>query len=364
MVAIVGAIDLTCAQTLAATLGLGKSVSLAIFAAVIASHAAINALSVKLVAKLNDFSATVHIVGVVVLVIALVAIGGHHGASYAFDTSFTARKDGAYGIGFVSSLVLGMWTFTGYDASAHAAEETHDPARRAPWGIVSSVVVSALAGYALAIALTLAIDSLPDAAADSASALFVVKGALGGGWGRGAMGLVIAAMWFCGLSSLTSASRMLYAFARDDGLPLARALRKVSPTLKTPVNATFACAALPCALIFAIAPFDEAVFLAVATLATIGFYAAYALPIVLGACARARGTWKHRGPWNVGAFGAPVAWVATLWSLFVIGVCIFANHLAGEIFAGVAIVLAALYFTVVRGKFRGPKIRLAAIEEA
>ena len=42
----------------------------------------------------------------------------------------------------MESLLLGMWTFTGFDASAHVSEETHDPARRAPWGIVLSVIVS------------------------------------------------------------------------------------------------------------------------------------------------------------------------------------------------------------------------------
>ena len=363
MVAIVGAIDLVCAQTLAATLGRASaSASFVVFAAILASHAVINVFSVRLVAILNELSATVHIVGVLVLVVALLAFGRVRSVGFAFDTSFTTRADHAYPLGFLSSLVLGMWTFTGFDASAHAAEETRDPARRAPWGIVSSVVVSAVAGYALVLALTMAIKSLPDAAGDPAGALFVLRDALGGTWGDGAMGLVILAMWFCGLSSVTSASRMLYAFARDDGVPFASHLRKVSPRLKTPAVAIVASVAMPGLLILAIAPFSEAVFVAVATLATIGFYVSYGLPIALGAVARTRGKWRRKGPWHLGALGVPMAWLATAWTVFVVAVCVFTNRLSGALLAGVVVTLAVLYLARVRGTFRGPKIDLAAFE--
>ena len=46
------------------------------------------------------------------------------------------------------------------------------------------------------------------------AALLVLSGALGEGWGPVALGLAVVAMWFAGLSSVTSASRMLFAFAR------------------------------------------------------------------------------------------------------------------------------------------------------
>src|SRR5262249_20849660 len=109
MVAMVGAIDLTCAEAIAATLGLGgRGASLVVFFAILALHAVLNVASVRLVAWLNDFSATVHIVGVVVLVGALLALGRANGAGFLLDTSFTARGGGGYALGFVSALVLGM----------------------------------------------------------------------------------------------------------------------------------------------------------------------------------------------------------------------------------------------------------------
>src|SRR4029077_6548917 len=111
-------------------------------------HGALNATSVRLVAWLNDASATVHIVGVVALAALLLSHRANPVAILA-ERGHTTRADHSYALGFVQSLVLGVWTFTGFDAAAHGSEETHDPARKAPFGIVSSVAVSAVAGYAL-----------------------------------------------------------------------------------------------------------------------------------------------------------------------------------------------------------------------
>ena len=362
-IAIVAAIDLACAQALAQMLGLPATAAYALFAGILLVHGALNALSVRLVAWLNDASATVHVVGVVALAAMLLAHAAH-GAGYLAETGHTTRPDGAYGMGFVQALVLGVWTFTGYDAAAHVSEETHDPARRAPFGIVSSVGVSAVAGFALVAALVLAIRNLPAVAGKSDAALLVLSGALGDGWGRVALGLAVVAMWFAGLSSVTSASRMLFAFARDDGLPLAAALRRVSAATRTPLVAIAACVVLPAGLVGLTAPFSEAVFLAVAALATIALNASYALPIALGAVARARGRWTKMGPWHFGAAGVPVAWAAVAWTVFVLGVCTLANALAMTIFAAIVVSLAVLWLAWVQRRFRGPKVDLSHFERA
>ena len=364
-VAIVAAIDLGCAQTLAGTLGLSSSASYAFLAVILASHAAVNVLSVRLVAILNDLSATVHVAGVCILVGVLFALGRAHPFAYLGETGFTTRPDGRYALGFLNALILGMWTFTGFDASAHVSEETHDPARRAPWGIVSSVLVSGVAGFALVAALTLAIPDLRATAADEHPALYVLRHALGERAGNAAMGLAIVAMWFCGLSSVTSASRMLFAFARDEGLPYAHALRRVSPRFKTPHVAILSVTGVAMLLVAVTAPLSDAVFLAVASMATTGLYVSYALPIVLGAVARHRGRWTRRGPWHLGVLGVPVAWIAAAWSLSVLVVCALPpNGLSGVLLVAVMAALGVLYVARVRGRFHGPRLDLEAVQRA
>ena len=229
------------------------------------------------------------------------------------------------------------------------------------WGIVSAVGISAIAGYALVAALTLAVKDLSEAAKDAQPALYILRASFGERAGNAAMGLAIVAMWFCGLSSVTSASRTLYAFARDGGPPGSMALRKVSAAYKTPVAAILVAVVMPLLLVLVTSPFSDAVFLAVASLATTGLYVSYATPIALGAIARRRGVWRHRGPWNLGAWGGLVAWLAVAWSLSVLVICCLPpNGTAGLLLGGVASAIVVLYFLVARGKFAGPKVTMAS----
>lgn len=364
-IAIVAAIDFGCASELAATLGMtSRAASLGLFAAVVASHALFNAFSVRLVAWLNDFSATVHVLGVVLLVALLFGIGRAQPPSFLLH-AYTNRADGNLTLGFLNGLVLSMFTFTGYDASAHLSEETHDPARAAPRGIVTSVAVSAVAGYLLLAGITLGIRDLPATANDAHAALVVMKAALGDGLGRLAMGLALAAMWFCGLSSVTSASRTMFAFARDGGLPLSRAIAKVHPKTKTPVVAIVAATVLPLVLAFAVTPLSDVLFDAMAKMATMGLYVSYAVPILLGAIARHRGRWTKRGPFHLRGFGVIVAWLAVVWSGVVLVVCCLPpNQLPAKMLLGCVAALGLAWAFFVRHRFVGPKVDLAALEGA
>ena len=360
-IAIVAAIDLACGQALAQSLGLGDVPGYVLFAFVLLLHGVLNATSVRLVGWLNDASATVHIVGVAVLSVLLLRARAHD-FGYLLTSAPTTRPDHSRCLGFVQALVLGVWTFTGFDAAAHVSEETHDPRRRAPLGIVSSVAVSAVAGFALLAALVLAVRDPEATAGAEDAALHVLSGALGATAGRFALGLAVLAMWFAGLSSVTSASRMLFAFARDGGVPLAAQLRRVSPATGTPLYATGACVAAPLALVAGTIPLSPKVFLAVASLATVALCASYAAPIGLGAVARAQGRWTRPGPWSLGRAGVPVAWAAVAWTLFVFVVCTLANGAAMLAFAVILGLLTALWLVVVRKTFQGPKVHLAQFE--
>ncbi len=362
-VAIVAAIDFACAKSLASTLSFGDGARLPLFFAIMATHALINLRSIRLVAWLNDFSATVHVVGVVVLVALLAIFGRAQPVSFLAHGGFTMREDHAYLLGFLNALTLGMWTMTGFDASAHASEETHEPETRAPRGIISSVAVSAIAGYALVCALTLAIGDLPKIAGDDDPALAILRGALGERAGRVAMGGAIVAMWFCGLSSVTSASRTFYAFARDDGLPFSRFIRRVSPRFKTPPPAIALAVILPCVLVLVTSRFSDAVFDAVTSLATTALYLSYGAPIALGLVARLRKRWVRFGPFHLARTGPIVALGAVVYCAFVL-VCfaIPPNQVYGELIAGIAVAIVLAYVVFARGRFHGPKIDLASLE--
>jgi amino acid transporter len=357
-VAVLAAIDLACAQAIQQVLGWPDMAAYGIFAAILLLHAAINAASLSLVARLNDLSATVHVLGVAGLASLLFFRGRAHGAGYLLEGP-SKGPPGGVALGFLRSLVVGVWTFTGFDAAAHLSEETHDPQRRAPVGLVTSVAVSAFAGFLLVVTLTLAIRDASAAEGAPDAALRVLRGALGEEAGRMGMVMAIVAMWFAGLSSLTSASRMLFAFARDGGLPKAEWLRGVDERTRTPAPSIVACSVAALGLVTLTAWVSLDAFLAVAALATVSLYASYALPIALGALARLRRRWTQTCPWDLGRASVPLACAAAGWALVVFVVCALADSMTIILFAALLLVLAFLWGRVVRHRFTGPPVDLS-----
>src|SRR5262250_350415 len=214
-IAAIAGIDYGCALFVTPLLGLKATTQnlLIVYAAILLSHALINHFGIRLVAWLNDFSVTVHIVGVIVIVGALLLFAPKQPASFFF-ARVTSNTDGwPYWWAFIIGLLQAQWTFTGYDASASVSEETVDPRRRAPWGMIMAVVVSGVVGYLLLIALTLAIPDIStvldakDASGNEIPAVFVIlQRALGERAGAAFSALAAVAMWFCGLSAVTWSS--------------------------------------------------------------------------------------------------------------------------------------------------------------
>jgi amino acid transporter len=335
--AITAGIDYGLAEFVAAMLGVSeRRLTLLIFAAILLSHAVLNHLGVRLVARLNDVSAWVHIVGVGVIVGALALFAPHQPPAFLLQ-----RHGGPFAIG----LLQACWTFTGYDASAHVSEETHDPSRNAPWGMLMSVIVSGVAGYALLLAVTLAVGDLTAAGAADNPFIFVLQQALPRS-GSALVLVAMAAMWFCGLSSVTSNSRMLFAFARDGGLPVAQTVASVSPRFRSPHVAIW----ISVAAALLVALWSEA-YSAMVALSVIALYASYGMPIACGLLSRRR----ERGPWHLGRASAPLnmlalLWIATCTVLFVLP----PNQLAGYTFAGCVAALTLYWRFYMRARFRGP----------
>src|SRR5205823_3512446 len=192
---------------------------------------------VRVVAILNDVSVTVHIVGVFAIVAALFFFAPQQPAHF-LTQAVNSNGRSPYWWVFLLGLLQAHWTYTGFDASASMSEETHNARVRAPWGILLSVAVSGVVGYLLLIGMTLSIRSLAEVlTAKDAQGNAVFQQALGGKFGNAMGALAAIAMWFCGLSCITSSSRTLFSLARDNGTPKSVWLRHIHPKHGTPVRA-------------------------------------------------------------------------------------------------------------------------------
>src|SRR5438067_5543444 len=243
---------------------------LAVMVAILIPQVAVNLRGIRLTARLSDVSVWWHIGGGALIVAALAFWGRHHN-SLAFLLSFhptvnllEASKTMAIGdaaiasplfrlvpplaslysaapplLLFVLALLQAQWTYTGYDASAHLAEETIMARRNTAWGIVLSVAVSAVAGYVMLMILTWCIPNGDVAATanDPYPVLYIIDKNLPSAFANLLAIVIAVAMWLCGVASVTSMARMWYAFARDDGMPGSRWLKRVGGKHHPPYGA-------------------------------------------------------------------------------------------------------------------------------
>jgi amino acid transporter len=336
-------------------------------ALIVGSQAILNHRGVRVVARLTDASGYLILVVAAALTAAMLGcatrldpsrlvtftnFGGEPGGQVWPASSSVARL-------FALGLLLPLYTMTGFDASAHAAEETVGASSSVPRGIVRSVLVSGLAGWAMLCAVVMAVpDPRAVAARGDGAFPFAIASVLPR-WPCVALGVgIAAAMYGCGLGALMSASRMAYAFARDGGLPFSKVLSKVGPS-RSPAAAVWAVAGST--WLFTL---WTPAYATITAVCVILLYLSYVAPTALGALEFGRG-WRRMGPWDLGRWYRPVAIVSVLGTgaLVVIGVQP-PNERAVFVLLGILAALVVGWFGSERRRFAGPPAELMDAEAA
>ena len=351
-------------------------VTIVIYAIILFVHGLLNQFGIRLVALLNDISVWWHILGVLIIVGVLAFAPSHHqSASFVFGHFYngTGLSVPAFYIVLIG-LLLAQYTFTGYDASAHMTEETRDAATAGPRGIVMSIVVSLIAGWVLLIGVTFAIQNYAGevGSATGVPPAQIFLDAIGKTGAELLLLIVCVAQLFCGMSSVTANSRMIYAFSRDGALPFSDFWHRVNKRTRTPTNAIWLAAGG--ALILGL-PYlwNYAAYAAVTSIAVIGLYIAYVSPTFLRL---RRGEDFKRGPWHLGRWSYVVGWTAVVWVVIIfflfmlpqVGPITFTTFNYASIAVLAVIGFAGIYWLVsARHWFKGPKVQgtaeeLAAIE--
>jgi len=262
-------------------------------------------------------------VGVLVIVFILGIVPDHHRSfGYVFgqtinNTGFGGQSwtHGVFIYVFLTGFLMAQYTITGYDASAHMSEETRQASRGAAWGMVMSVVVSVVFGFILLVAMTFAIPNDKDAAAAGGGIVtYIWQTSMSTRWAEFLLFIAVIAQTFCTIASVTSASRMMFAFSRDGAVPGHKYWRKVSKRDRIPVNTVLAI----CVMAF-LTPlpawwFNYTGYFASTAIAVIGLYIAFMLPIILRLRA---GDKFERGAWTLGKHYKWIDWIAILWIVFI-----------------------------------------------
>lgn len=199
-----------------------------IYAALLVSHGLVNTFGVHILKYLNNTSIIIHSLGIFSFATAVVAAAPtHQSARFVFAKFYDGTGDPGWSVraspAYVACLgvLMSQYTLTGFDASAHLSEETRNASWSAPIGVLTSIGVSSVFGFFLILCLLFSVQNF-DATVNSKVGQPVLQILIDVFGEDGAMvlfTLVIICVWHCGLFSLTSNSRMMFAFSKSSYIP-------------------------------------------------------------------------------------------------------------------------------------------------
>ncbi|EJF60961.1 amino acid transporter [Dichomitus squalens LYAD-421 SS1] len=325
-VTLVCSIDYTVAQmiTTAVAVGTDGSVTLGagptygILLAILVIHGFICSSATRILARLNLFYGFLTMAATIGAIIALLVCSGDNKVST--ETAFGLFENNTgwknNGWAFLLSFAAPMWSLTGYDSAAHISEEISGAARTAPIAILASVAAVGGLGWIYLICASFALASVP-ALLETKLALpmgQILLDVLGKRGMLAVWSFTLASQFLCGAAQGVDASRVVFAFARDNALPGSRWWKRMNPHTQTPVNAVWLVVVLSafCGLL----GFSATAFSSLAGASVIGLYTSYAAPIFLRITS---GRDKLvPGPFALGRWFMPIGTIAVAWVSFVV----------------------------------------------
>jgi amino acid transporter len=273
-------------------------------------------------------------------------------------------------------LLLAQYTITGFDASAHTAEETNQASRMAATGMWTSVVASVIFGWILLLAVTFAIPST-DGALENIGVIvpWIWAESMSQSWAEALLFICVVAQFFCLTASVTSASRMMFAFSRDGAVPGHQLWRRVA--LNRIPRWSVAGIGIFSGILMIPAVWSYLVGYFVGTaIAVIGLYIAFVIPVYLRL--RKGESWDAPRAWTLGRHYKWIDVVSLVWVAFITILFVFPLYKAGlpwsddftwELtnytilwFVGIGIIFGGWWFVSAKHWFKGP-VRMGTEEE-
>ncbi|TQV94484.1 GABA permease [Cordyceps javanica] len=203
-----------------------------------------------LLPKIEIAILVMHVTAFFGILFTMVAMGEHGDAASVFATFANGGNWPNQGISVLVGMIGNAFAFIGADASFHLAEEIHKPSIYIPRAMVSGMLINGVLGLSMLIAICFSLVNLPDGPPQFIFPMLDVFYAVTKSVAAAAaMGSVIATMGICALIGLfVSASRVLWSFARDHGVPGWRTVAKVNPKTQVPIWAVTITCVVTCLL--------------------------------------------------------------------------------------------------------------------
>jgi amino acid transporter len=285
--------------------------------AMIALATICNVSGTQVLARVAMFGFICELIGALVVGAWLLLFVRHYPFSTLFNT-FGVGSGGNYLPAFLTAALAAMFCYYGFEACGDVAEETPDASRQIPKAMRMTIYVGGLAAMLVCLALILAVPDIPSVIAgkDTDPIPTLLRAAGGDVAFRGVIVVVLVSFISCLISIQAAASRLLYAYARDEMIAGSQLFNRISPHTHVPVTALITGALLAAAIALCGLWLQNAVS-TIISFAAVGIYIAFQMVVVGALFARARG-WRPAGPFTLGRWGWPVNLVALSYGVFAI----------------------------------------------
>ncbi|KAJ3891291.1 amino acid transporter [Lentinula edodes] len=332
---LVCSIDFTCAQMITTAVSVASDGSIVlssgatygILLAILFSHGIVCSAATSVLARLNLFYVFINgeyksLGTTVAAIIALLVISDTKVSTRDAFTLFENNTGWSNnGWAFILAFTAPMWTLTGYDSAAHISEEVAGAARAAPIAILVGVGATASLGWILLIIVSFVTPSISNLLSSDLPLPMgqVFLDVLGKKGMLTIWSLIIVVQYVTGAAQGVDASRVVFAFSRDNALPGSRWWKQINSYTQTPVNAVWLVMLI--AGICGVLGFSVTALNSLAGSAVIGLYTSYTFPIFLSVIG---GREKITpGPFTLGRLSKPIGWIAVTWVTFIVIMLLF-----------------------------------------
>lgn len=228
------------------------------------------------------------------------------------------------GIAFLVSFLGVIWSMSGYDSPFHLSEECSNANVAAPKAIVLTATFGGVVGFFFMIAISYTVVNIDLIAEDPQGLGQPFVSFLTQIMQRrlviAATAFTIVSSFFMGESCMLAASRVTYAYARDNLFPYSKYWKHVNTVTKTPVNAVWINWFLGQLLLLLIFAGDVAVG-AIFSVGCIAAFISFTIPTLLK-ITYSRDTFIP-GPWNLGRLSTPIGAVSVAFVTLMIPILCF-----------------------------------------
>ena len=210
-----------------------------------------NTFLVKKLPLVEGIVLIIHIFGFFAVLVTLWVLGPRGNASEVFTTFNDYGEWGNDGLSALVGILAVMIPLLGADGAVHMSEELRDASAVLPKAMILTTLINGAMGWIIIITFSMVLGNLDDVISSPTGQPYIqvfynVTQSYAGASVLSALVIVMA--MFCNLSITATASRQLFAFARDQGVPFARWFAYIPQGWDVPMNSIVVSFVVSCLL--------------------------------------------------------------------------------------------------------------------